>query len=160
MRVQRIHTLNQRSPFQIASPSGGEKKVLLSLGFINMDQVGSKSKKLLNRHTQKVGKNAKQSLIFLYFKCRPEGNKTEKRKAIHDYHLKTRTFENLHKFQKEGSYLNQMNNQHPFKRSFLNLSARRWTPYLSRSLFGVHIWQACTVLSLHFGDQINHQTFF
>ena len=91
MRVQRIHTLNQRSLFQIACPSGGEKKVLLSLGFINMDQVGSKSKKLLNRHTHKVGKNAKQSLnFFLYFKCRPEGNKTEKRKVIHDCHLKTK----------------------------------------------------------------------
>ena len=64
MRVQRIHTLNQRSLFQIACPSGGEKKVLLSLGFIIMDQVGSKSKKLLNTHTHKVGKNAKQSLNF------------------------------------------------------------------------------------------------
>ena len=82
MGVQRIHTLNQRSLFQIAYPSGGKKKVLLSLGFINMDQVGSKSKKLLNRHTHKVGKNAKQSLkLLLYFKCKPEGNKTEKRKG-------------------------------------------------------------------------------
>ena len=58
MRVQRIHTLNQRSLFQIACPSGGEKKVLLSLGFINMDQMGSKSKKQ---------KNAKQSLKEMIF---------------------------------------------------------------------------------------------
>ena len=134
MRVQKIHTLNQRSLFQIACPSGGEKKVLLLLGFINMDQVGSKSKKLLNTQS---GKKCKAKFEFLcILNVDLKGKKTEK---IHDYHLKTRTFENLHKFQNEGSFLNQMNNQHPFNRPFLNLSARR-TPYIVKEpIWSTHL---------------------
>ena len=47
---------------------------MLSLGFINMDQVGSKSKNLLNRQT-KSGRKFKakfEKMIFLFFKCRVE----------------------------------------------------------------------------------------
>ena len=80
MGVQRIHTLNQRSPFQIACPSGGEKKVLLSLGFINMDQVGLKSKKLLNRHTHKVGKKYKVKFEIFFCISNVDLKETKQRK--------------------------------------------------------------------------------